>query len=52
MASTGLGVTIGSHSLRGVKLRRKGAGFVVLYAGISVAYAVAAPRAAPVDDGS
>ena len=29
MASTGLGVTIGSHSLRGVKLRRKGAGFVV-----------------------
>jgi type IV pilus assembly protein PilM len=29
MASTGLGVTIGSHSLRAVKLRRKGAGFVV-----------------------
>jgi type IV pilus assembly protein PilM len=29
MASTGIGVTIGSHSLRAVKLRRKGAGFVV-----------------------
>lgn len=29
MASTGLGVTIGSHSLRAVKLRRKGAQFVV-----------------------
>lgn len=29
MATTGLGVTIGSHSLRAVKLRRKGAGFVV-----------------------
>lgn len=29
MASTGLGVTIGSHSLRAVKLRRKGSGFVV-----------------------
>lgn len=29
MASTGLGVTIGSHSLRAVKLKRKGAGFVV-----------------------
>lgn len=29
MATTGLGVTLGSHSLRAVKLRRKGAGFVV-----------------------
>lgn len=29
MASIGLGVTVGSHSLRAVKLRRKGAGFVV-----------------------
>ncbi len=29
MPSVGLGVTIGSHSLRAVKLRRKGEGFVV-----------------------
>ena len=29
MASIGLGVTIGSHTLRAVKLKRKGAGFVV-----------------------
>jgi type IV pilus assembly protein PilM len=29
MGNTGLGVTIGSHSLRAVKLRRKGAGYVV-----------------------
>jgi hypothetical protein len=30
MAKIGIGVTIGSHSLRAVKLRRKGAGFQVL----------------------
>ena len=29
MATTGLGVTIGSHSLRGVLLKRKGEGFVL-----------------------
>ncbi|MFV1957958.1 MAG: pilus assembly protein PilM [Planctomycetota bacterium] len=29
MATTGLGVTVGSHSLRAVKLRRKGEGYVV-----------------------
>ena len=29
MATTGLGVTIGSYSLRAVKLRRKGSGYVV-----------------------
>jgi type IV pilus assembly protein PilM len=29
MTSTGLGVTIGSHSLRAVKVRRKGAAYVV-----------------------
>ena len=29
MANTGLGVTIGSHSLRGVLLKKKGEGFVV-----------------------
>ena len=29
MATTGLGVTIGSYSLRAVKMRRKGSGYVV-----------------------
>ncbi len=29
MASIGLGVTLGSHTLRAVKLKRKGAGFIV-----------------------
>lgn len=29
MANIGIGVTIGSHSVRGVKIRRKGEGFIV-----------------------
>src|SRR5687767_12210502 len=32
MATVGIGVTIGSHSLRAVKVRRKGAQFVVMRA--------------------